>query len=75
VDTVSITGAVDAVTGNELLQLGGNMVFVGLPSIDTSPLYIVPYQDTTTGWVLAKEVVPGADDVGLMSVNFDVKFL
>lgn len=35
----------------------------------------VPYQDTATGWVLAKEVVPGAADVGLMSVNFDVKFL
>ena len=46
--------SVDAVTGNELLQLGGDMVFVGLPSIDASPLYIVPYQDTTTGWVLAK---------------------
>ena len=67
--------SVDAVTGNELLQLGGDMVFVGLPSIDASPLYIVPYQGTTTGWVLAKEVVPGAADVGLMSVNFDVKFL
>jgi len=67
--------SVDAVTGNELLQLGGDMVFVGLPSIDASPLYIVPYQDTTTGWVLAKEVVPSAADVGLMSVNFDVKFL
>ena len=50
VETVSRTGVVDAVTGNTLLQLDKNMEFVGLPSIDASPLYIVPYQDTATGW-------------------------
>jgi hypothetical protein len=33
------------------------------------------YQNTAAGWVLAKVVVPGAAHVGLMSVNFDVKFL
>jgi len=72
VDTVSTTGTVDTVTGNTLLQLDEDTEFVGLPSIDA---YIVPYQNTATGWVLAKEVVPGAANVGLMLVNFDFKFL
>jgi hypothetical protein len=38
VETVSLTGAVDAATGNKLLQLDKNMEFVGLPSIDASPI-------------------------------------
>ena len=74
VDTVFATGAVDAVTDNKLLQFDNKTEFVGLPSIDASPLYVVPYQNTATGWVLAKEVVPGTADIGLMTVNF-VKFL
>jgi len=60
---------------NKILQFDNRTEFVGLPSTDASPLYLVPYRNTATGWVLEKEVVPGAVDVGLMSVNFDVKFL